>query len=202
MASQSTPSTDSPTLNKLATRSAATTTFTSEVFDTEVVPASLQQIAPILRVANEIQHDRPRVAYLWEYGSPYSVHNFPENESSLAARIKKSDGREIESYYKQYYEKYVMALDQGDKADRAQLGKAYQVAGVLFDVLCSVNKSEKAEEVPAYIIESARDIEAKQVIYAPYNILPLDSAGESQCIMQFDEVLTNSFSALLTFLNV
>nr|GFC58931.1 callose synthase 5-like [Tanacetum cinerariifolium] len=32
-----------------------------------------------------------------------------------------------------------------------------------------------------------KDIEAKQVIYAPYNILPLDSAGESQCIMQFDE---------------
>nr|GEZ14284.1 callose synthase 5 [Tanacetum cinerariifolium] len=111
-----------------------------------------------------------------------------ENESSLAARIKKSDAREIESFYKQYYEKYVMALDQGDKADRAQLGKAYQVAGVLFDVLCSVNKTEKAEEVPADIIESAKDIEAKQVIYAPYNILPLDSAGESQCIMQFDEI--------------
>ncbi|XP_071706076.1 callose synthase 5-like isoform X3 [Rutidosis leptorrhynchoides] len=79
-----------------------------------------------------------------------------------------------------------MALDQGE--DRAQLGKAYQVAGVLFKVLCSVNKSEKAEEVPADIIESAKDIEAKQVIYAPYNILPLDSAGESQCIMQFDEI--------------
>nr|GEV24394.1 callose synthase 5-like [Tanacetum cinerariifolium] len=80
MASQSTPSTDSPTLNKLATRSAATTTFTSEVCS-------------------------------------YSA---------------------------------------------AQLGKAYQVAGVLFDVLCSVNKTEKAGEVPADIIESAKDIEAKQ----------------------------------------
>ncbi|PWA75022.1 callose synthase 5 [Artemisia annua] len=107
---------------------------------------------------------------------------------SIDARVKKTDAREIESFYKQYYEKYVKALDQGDKADRAQLGKAYQVAGVLFEVLCAVNKSEKSEEVPADIIASAREVEAKQVIYAPYNILPLDSAGESQCIMQFEEI--------------
>lgn len=41
-----------------------------------------------------------------------------ENASSLEARTKKTDAQEIESYYKQYYEKYVMALDQGEKADR------------------------------------------------------------------------------------
>lgn len=35
-----------------------------EVFDHEVVPASLGTIAPILRVAAEIEHERPRVAYL------------------------------------------------------------------------------------------------------------------------------------------
>lgn len=50
-------------------RSAATTTFSMEVFDNEVVPTSLQQIAPILRVATEIQSDRPRVAYLCNYSS-------------------------------------------------------------------------------------------------------------------------------------
>ena len=37
---------------------------------------------------------------------------------SIDARVKKTDAREIESFYKQYYEKYVKALDQGDKADR------------------------------------------------------------------------------------
>ncbi|KAK1432531.1 hypothetical protein QVD17_09428 [Tagetes erecta] len=221
-------------LTRRPSRSAATTTFSMEVFDNEVVPSSLQQIAPILRVATEIQNDRPRVAYLCNSfsllvsfpnlfhlmlgfftSSPSRFYAFEkahrldqssngrgvrqfktalsqrlerDDAPSVAARVKKTDAREIESFYKQYYENYVKALDQGEKADRAQLGKAYQVAGVLFEVLCAVNKSEKAEEVPADIIASAREVEAKQVIYAPYNILPLDSAGESQCIMQFEEI--------------
>ncbi|KAL8263011.1 hypothetical protein R6Q59_024360 [Mikania micrantha] len=196
-------------LTRRPSRSAATTTFSTEVFDNEVVPSSLQQIAPILRVATEIQNDRPRVAYLCRFYAFEKAHRLDQSSNgrgvrqfktslsqrlerddapSVAARVKKTDAREIESFYKQYYENYVKALDQGEKADRAQLGKAYQVAGVLFEVLCAVNKSEKAEEVPADIIASARDVEAKQVIYAPYNILPLDSAGESQCIMQFEEI--------------
>ncbi|KAL7588235.1 hypothetical protein Lser_V15G39895 [Lactuca serriola] len=203
-------------LTRRPSRNAATTTFSMEVFDNEVVPSSLQQIAPILRVATEIQQDRPRVAYLCRFYAFEKAHRLDQSSngrgvrqfktallqrlerddaSSVAARVKKTDGREIESFYKQYYEKYVKALDQGEKADRAQLGKAYQVAGVLFEVLCAVNKSEKAEEVPADIIASAREVEAKQVIYAPYNILPLDSAGESQCIMQFEEIKA-SVSAL------
>ncbi|KAL4572712.1 hypothetical protein LXL04_019494 [Taraxacum kok-saghyz] len=210
-------------LTRRPSRNAATTTFSMEVFDNEVVPSSLQQIAPILRVATEIQQDRPRVAYLCRFYAFEKAHRLDQSSNgrgvrqfktallqrlerfegnateicnvlhqddapSVAARIKKTDAREIESFYKQYYEKYVKALDQGEKADRAQLGKAYQVAGVLFEVLCAVNKSEKAEDVPADIIASAREVEAKQVIYAPYNILPLDSAGESQCIMQFEEI--------------
>lgn len=35
---------------------------------------------------------------------------------------------------------------------------------------------------------TANDVQAKKEIYAPYNILPLDSAGTSQSIMQLDEV--------------
>lgn len=53
-----------PSLMRRASRSSATTTFSMEVFDNEVVPSSLQSIAPILRVAAEIQAERPRVAYL------------------------------------------------------------------------------------------------------------------------------------------
>jgi callose synthase len=41
-----------------------------------------------------------------------------DNNSSLASRVKKTDAREIESFYQQYYEHYVRALDQGEQADR------------------------------------------------------------------------------------
>lgn len=51
-------------LSRRPSRSAATTTFSLEVFDNEVVPSSLGSIAPVLRIAAEIEHERPRVAYL------------------------------------------------------------------------------------------------------------------------------------------
>ncbi|XP_062096562.1 callose synthase 5 [Humulus lupulus] len=195
-------------LTRRPSRSAATT-FSTEVFDNEVVPSSLASIVPILRVANEIENERPRVAYHCRFYAFEKAHRLDpsssgrgvrqfktlllqrlerDNSSSLASRVKKTDAREIESFYQQYYEHYIRALDQGEQADRAQLAKAYQTAGVLFEVLCAVNKSEKVEEVAPEIIAAARDVQEKTEIYTPYNILPLDSAGASQSIMQLDEV--------------
>ncbi|KAF5745135.1 callose synthase 5 [Tripterygium wilfordii] len=195
-------------LTRRPSRSAATTTFSTEVFDNEVVPSSLASIAPVLRIATEIQQERPRVAYLCRFYAFEKAHRLDpnstgrgvrqfktgllqrlerDNASSLASRVKKTDAREIESFYQQYYEHYIRALDQGEQADRAQLGKAYQAAGVLFEVLCAVNKTEKVEEVAPEIIAAARDVQEKKEIYVPYNILPLDSAGASQSIMQLEE---------------
>jgi callose synthase len=51
-------------LTRRPSRSAAMATFSMEVFDKEVVPPTLSSIAPILRVAAEIESERPRVAYL------------------------------------------------------------------------------------------------------------------------------------------
>ncbi|CAJ1974879.1 unnamed protein product [Sphenostylis stenocarpa] len=197
-----------PTLTRRPSRSAATT-FSTEVFDNEVVPSSLASISPILRVANEIESERPRVAYLCRFYAFEKAHRLDQSSSgrgvrqfktlllqrlerdngySLIARVKKTDAREIQAYYQQYYEHYVRALDQGERADRAQLGKAYQTAGVLFEVLCAVNKTEKVEEVAPEIIAAARDVQEKTEIYAPFNILPLDSAGASQPIMLLEEI--------------
>ncbi|KAM7257949.1 hypothetical protein ACFE04_013690 [Oxalis oulophora] len=196
-------------LMRRPSRSAATTMFSTEVFDKEVVPSSLGSIAPILRIASEVENERPRVAYLCRFYAFEKAHRLDpgssgrgvrqfkttllqrlerDNASSLASRVKKTDAREIESYYQQYYEHYVRELDQGDQADRAQLAKAYQTAGVLFEVLCAVNKNEKVEEVAPEIIAAAKDVQQKKEIYIPYNILPLDSAGASQSIMQLEEV--------------
>ncbi|KAK7353644.1 hypothetical protein VNO80_19095 [Phaseolus coccineus] len=196
------------TLTRRPSRSAATT-FSAEVFDNEVVPSALASISPILRVANEIESERPRVAFLCRFYAFEKAHRLDQSSSgrgvrqfktllwqrlerdnvhSLPLRVKKTDAREIQAYYQQYYEHYVRALDQGEQADRAQLGKAYQTAGVLFEVLCAVNKTEKVEEVAPEIIAAARDVQEKTEIYAPFNILPLDSAGASQPIMQLEEI--------------
>ncbi|RHN43111.1 putative 1,3-beta-glucan synthase [Medicago truncatula] len=116
-------------------------------------------------------------------------NTYQDNATSLASRVKKTDAREIQAYYQQYYEQYVRALDQADQADRTQLSKAYQTAGVLFEVLCAVNKTEKVEEVAPEIIAAARDVQENLEIYAhSYNILPLDAAGASLPIMQFEEI--------------
>ncbi|XP_029127344.1 callose synthase 5 [Cajanus cajan] len=200
---------DPSTLNRRPSRTSAMTTFSMEVFDNEVVPSSLTTISPILRVANEIETERPRVSYLCRFYAFEKVHRLDQsstgcgvrqlktlllqrlerdNPTSLASRLKKTDAREIQSYYQQYYEHYVRTLDQADQADRAQLSKAYQTAGVLFEVLCAVNKTEKVEEVAPEIIAAARDVQAKLEIYTPYNFLPLDTAGASMPIMQFEEI--------------
>ncbi|KAE9449846.1 hypothetical protein C3L33_18261, partial [Rhododendron williamsianum] len=195
-------------LMRRPSRSAATTTFSTEVFDNEVVPPSLvSAVRPSLLVANEVQNERPRVAYLCrryafekaDRVDPDSkgrgVRQFKtslyqrlerDNISSLPSRVKQTDLREIESFYKQYYEHCVRALDKAEQADRAQLSKAYETAGILFEVF--INGSGKVEEVAPEIIAAARDVQAKKEIYAPFNILPLDSAGSSQAIMQLEEV--------------
>ncbi|GJM97377.1 hypothetical protein PR202_ga14299 [Eleusine coracana subsp. coracana] len=179
------------------------------IFDSEVVPSSLVEIAPILRVANEVEATNPRVAYLCRFYAFEKAHRLDptssgrgvrqfktallqrlerENDPTLKGRVHQSDAREMQRFYREYYKKYIQALQNAaDKADRALLTKAYQTAAVLFEVLRAVNVSQSVE-VDQAILDTHNKVEEKQKLYVPYNILPLDPDSTKQAIMQFPEI--------------
>ncbi|KAJ7957436.1 Callose synthase [Quillaja saponaria] len=185
------------------------------IFDSEVVPSSLVEIAPILRVANEVEKSNPRVAYLCRFYAFEKAHRLDptssgrgvrqfktallqrlekENDPTLKGRVKKSDAREMQSFYQHYYKKYIQALQNAaDKADRAQLTKAYQTANVLFEVLKAVNMTQSME-VDREILDVQDKVAEKTQIYVPYNILPLDPDSANQAIMRYPEIQAAVFA--------
>ncbi|XP_026444475.1 callose synthase 3-like isoform X2 [Papaver somniferum] len=135
----------------------------------EIVPSSLAEIAPILRVANQVQTSNTRVAFLCRFYAYEKAHKLDptasgrgvrqfktallqrlekEYEPTLKERVKKSDAREIRSFYQQYYEKYTEALQKAAD-NREQLTKEYQTTAVLFEVLKAATVGvDYALEVP------------------------------------------------------
>ncbi|KAI9195568.1 hypothetical protein LWI28_016159 [Acer negundo] len=185
-------------------------TFSTEVFDNEVLSSSLGSIAPILSIATEHESQRARVAYLFRYYAFEIAHRLDQRSSGRGVRqFKMALLQRLQTLSKPrlahqaVVQLWTSAIQFWFAVDQlralltlliitfhrvAQLGKAYQTAVALFEVLCCVNKYEKVEEVAPEIIAAARDVEEKKEICAPYNILPLDAAVSSQPIMQCEEV--------------
>ncbi|XP_074563067.1 callose synthase 3-like [Curcuma longa] len=184
-------------------------------FDSEAVPSSLAEITPILRVANEVELQNPRVAYLCRFFAFEKAHRLDpissgrgvrqfktallqrlerENDPTLKGRVQRSDPREMQSFYRDYHKKYIQALQSAvDKADRAQLTKAYQTAAVLFEVLKAVNQT-KSLEVEPEILETHNKIEEKTKTLGPYNILPFDPDSANEAIMCYPEIQAAVFA--------
>ncbi|CAN0913970.1 Putative callose synthase 6 [Linum grandiflorum] len=173
------------------------------VIDSEVVPSSLASIAPILRVANEIQDDNPRVAYLCRFHAfekahkmdptssgrgvrqfkTYLLHRLEREESETEPRLARTDPREIQLYYQKFYEENIRDGQYTKKPE--EMAKILQIASVLYDVLRTVVPESRVEEETH---KYAKDVEKKREQYEHYNILPLYSVGLKPAIMELPEI--------------
>ncbi|KAI3881502.1 hypothetical protein MKX03_035580 [Papaver bracteatum] len=171
--------------------------------DSELVPSSLASIVPILRVANEIEPENPRVAYLCRFHAfekahtldpkssgrgvrqfkTYLLHRLEKEELETQPQLAKSDPREIQRFYQKFYEEHIK--DGIHKRKPEEMAKLYQIASVLYDVLRTVVPSDKVDdEVNRY----AREVERIKEHYTHYNILPLDALGPPPPIMELPEI--------------
>ncbi|GMH07103.1 hypothetical protein Nepgr_008943 [Nepenthes gracilis] len=171
--------------------------------DSELVPSSLADIAPILRVANEVEKDNPRVAYLCRFHAfekahkmdptssgrrvrqfkTYLLHRLEQEEVETRPQLAKSDPREIQKYYQNFCEKNIRE-GQHNKTPE-EMAKIYQIATVLYDVLRTVVPYSKVdEETENY----AKEVERNKEQYEPHNILPLSSVGIKPAIMELPEI--------------
>ncbi|XP_072994078.1 callose synthase 7-like [Typha latifolia] len=171
--------------------------------DSELVPSSLASIVPILRVANEIEPNNSRVAYLCRFHAFEKAHNLDPNSTGRGVRqfktyllhrlekeevetkpmLAKGDAREIQKFYKWYHENFVQ--EGAAKRKPEEIAKHYQIASVLYDVLKAVVPPEKVEEE---VSRYARDVERKKVHFRTYNILPLHVHGTPPPIMELPEI--------------
>ncbi|GAB2285087.1 Callose synthase 7 [Dionaea muscipula] len=171
--------------------------------DSELVPSSLADIAPILRVANEVEKDNPWVAYLCRFHAfekahkidptsrgrgvrqfkTYLLHRLEKEEMETNSLLAKRDPREIQKYYQNFCEKNIRE-GQHNKTQE-EMAKIYQIATVLYDVLRTVVPYSKVdEETEVY----AKEVERKRGQYEQYNILPLSVVGIKPTIMEQPEI--------------
>ncbi|KAJ0113682.1 hypothetical protein Patl1_01438 [Pistacia atlantica] len=175
----------------------------SSAMDSELVPSSLAVIAPILRVANEIEEDNPRVAYLCRFHAfekahrmdptssgrgvrqfkTYLLHRLEKEEEETRPQLARNDPKEILLYYQKYYEDNIREGPHTKKPE--EMAKILQFATVLYDVLKTVVPPTKVDEQTH---RYAEDVKRKREQYEHYNILPLYATGARSTIMEFPEI--------------
>ncbi|KAI3698332.1 hypothetical protein L2E82_41802 [Cichorium intybus] len=190
-------------LSRRMTRTSTMFDPNADGVDSELVPSSLASIAPILRVANEIEKDNDRVAYLCRFHAfekahrmdpkssgrgvrqfkTYLLHRLQKEEEKTKPRLAKSDPREIQKFYQNFYEKNIREGQYTKKPE--EMAKIYQIATVLYDVLRTVVPASKVE---AETQQYARDVEQNREQYEHYNILPLYAVGNKPAIMKLPEI--------------
>ncbi|XP_010462583.1 PREDICTED: callose synthase 7-like [Camelina sativa] len=181
--------------------------------DSELVPSSLASIAPILRVANDVEEDNPRVAYLCRFHAfekahrmdptssgrgvrqfkTYLLHKLEKEEETTEPMLAKSDPREIQMYYQKFYENNIQ--DGEGKKTPEEMAKLYQIATVLYDVLKTVVPQARIDEQTR---RYAEEVERKKEQYEHYNILPLYAVGAKTAVMELPEIK----AAILAVCNV
>ncbi|KAG6521558.1 hypothetical protein ZIOFF_018681 [Zingiber officinale] len=167
-------------------RSRSLADYAPEPFDSEKIPPTLvSEVRRFLRVANQIEAESPRVAYICRFHAFEKAHNLDPKSSGRGVRQfktallqrleqdekitkflrkEKSDARELRSFYK------------------TKNMKAGEVSSVLHEVLKAVVSGAGPEFVAAI------DIDEKIGSYAPYNILPIDPGSGQQSIMHLPEI--------------
>ncbi|KAL8135546.1 putative callose synthase 8 isoform X2 [Apium graveolens] len=179
--------------------------YTAEPFDSEKLPVTLvSEIQRFLRVANLIEFDNPRVAYICRFHAFEVAHNLDRNSSgrgvrqfktsllqrleqdeevTIRKRKEKSDIRELKRVF-HYYKDYIIKHGGDCNLEhRQRLIKYRAIASVLREVLDTVTNAAGSQA-----LADGDTVRAKSDFYVPYNILPLDQGGVHQAIMQLPEI--------------
>ncbi|KAA8526709.1 hypothetical protein F0562_009062 [Nyssa sinensis] len=174
-------------------------------FDSEKLPVTLvSEIQRFLRVANSIEFEEPRVAYLCRFHAFEVAHNLDRNSSgrgvrqfktsllqrleldeevTLRKRKEKSDLRELRRVYRKYKGYIIKHGGECNNENKEKLNQACVIASTLFEVLNTV-----ANAAGSQALVDSDSINRNSEFYVPYNILPLDHGGVHQAIMQLPEI--------------
>ncbi|KAL0362534.1 UNVERIFIED_CONTAM: Callose synthase 7 [Sesamum calycinum] len=142
----------------------------SAAVDSELVPSSLASIAPILRVANEVEkenrglliyvastHLRKRIVWIRHQSGrgvrqfkTYLLHRLEREEEDTKPILAKNDPREIQKYYQM-----------------EEMAKIYQIATVLYDVLRTVVPSSKVDDEIKAALRAIRNVDNLPSFHMP-----------------------------------